>query len=551
MAAEAQTGGNSFFHLGRQDDAEKIIDDPRAMSRLKRQFTELALDPSGETQQSESIGGSIYGRKSQPGRLGGTGRVGTEVFTSGMLDLIQAILNGDPETQSTDVPKTIVYNGEFTPVGDAAGATTLKTVGDKPDLTITQPTTPSQLEITVAGGAGDVIIRGARRTGRGTLDVEPMEDKVTLDGDNKALITKYFHEIHEVIIPNTGQTIGTAADLDIVAMPDLKSTVFRERSEIPAGLTVQGRIGKEYRLGMTGVPTGAQLQVANNIRLSMDLLFRAVWKRKTIAGGTFEESLVDISDLGDDPFIPNIFFPDYGGYLVIDGEPTLFDDFNLTFALGIEYLQGKSGERQQSGMQRADSGAEITGSITVDFKSSDDANDTFIRWDQRYKDNEVSKIELYTFYWRGDGKQFLQKITLYNVELTEIPTTPVNSRGNIKEQLPIRAIVEGADPVIEWEVQDEDGWFGVTPIISFEDDKIANSGATTVTIKFQRPVTDFKVDALSVSAGTLATFAGSGDTYTVELTAPATGADDIVLTVAKNAVPQGNAETTAVIPYGA
>ena len=122
--------------------------------------------------------------------------------------------------------------------------------------------------------------------------------------------------------------------------------------------------------------------------------------------------------------------------------------------------------------------------------------------------------------------------------MTEIPTTPVNSRGNIKEQLSIRAIVEGDDSVIEWEVQDEDGWFGVTPIISFGDATIANSGSTTVTIKFQRPGTGFVVEDLEASAGTLATFAGSGDTYTVELTAPASGADDIVLTVAKNAVPQ-------------
>ena len=304
---------------------------------------------------------------------------------------------------------------------------------------------------------------------------------------------------------------------------------------------------------MTGVPTSAQLTVADNIRLAIDLLFRAVWRRKTVAGGTFEESLVDTSDLGDDPFIPNVFFPDYGGYLVIDGEPTLFDDYSLNFNLGIEYQRGKSGERQQSGMQRADSGAEITGSITLDFKSSDDRNDTFIRWDQRYKDNEVSKIELYMFYWRGDGKRYMQKITLFNVELSEIPTTPVNTRGNIKEQLPIRAIVEGADPVIEWEIQDDDGWFGVTPLIDFADGKIETGKKTTVTIKFERGVNEFTADKISVSAGTLASFSGAdgADTYTVELTAPATGADNIVLTVAKNAVPQGNAETSAIIAYGA
>ena len=562
--AEAQQGGNSFYHLGRQSDPDTIIDDPRLMSRLRRQFTEFSLDPTGETQQSESIGGSIFGRKSQPGRLGGTGRIGTEVFNSGMLDIVQVVSNGDPEVQSTDVAETTVYDGKVTPTGEAAGATILKVItsgtAEDGEILITQPTTPGQLKITLADATGSVIIRGARQTGLNSiLDIEPMEEKVDLDDtDHTGFIQGYFHEIHELEFQNEGLTVGTETDLEIKAMPKLKSTVFRERSEIPKGLTVQGRIGKEHRLGMTGIVTGAQLNVADTIRLSADLLFRVVRRRRTVAGGIFQESLVDVSDLGDDPFIPNVFFPDYGGFLVIDGEPTLFDDYTLDFNWGIRYQQGKSGEQHQSGMEREDSGAEISGSITLDFKSASKAEETFIRWDQRYKDNEVAKIELYMYYWRGDGKRYMQKVTLYNVELTEIPTTPVNSRGTIKEQLSIRAIAEGADPVIEWEVLDDDGWFGVTPLIDFDDDKIANSASTTATIKFQRAVggsgsgENFEIGDIDASAGSLGSFTKVSDSqYTVEVTAPATGADDIVLTVAKNAVPQGNAETSAVIAYGA
>ena len=562
--AEAQQGGNSFHHIGRQSDANTIIVDPRMMTRLRRQFTEFSLDPTGETQQSESIGGSIFGRKSQAGRIGGTGRIGTEVFTSGMLDIVQAVTNGDPEVQSSDVATTEVYKGKVTPKGEAAGVTTLKaittgTAGDG-EILITQPTTPGQLMITLADATGSVTIRGARQTGLNSiLDIEPMEEKVDLDDTaHTGVIEGYFHEIHEIEFQNAGLTVDSATDLEIVAMPKLRSTVFRERPEIPAGLTVQGRIGKEYRLGMTGIVSGAQLNVADTIRLSADLLFRVVRRRRTVAGGIFQESLVDVSDLGDDPFIPNIFFPDFGGYLVIDGDPTLFDDYSLDFNWGIRYQQGKSGEQHQSGMEREDSGAEITGSITLDFKSSEKAEETFIRWDQRYKDNEVAKIELYMFYWRGDGKRYMQKVTLFNVELTEIPTTPVNSRGTIKEQLSIRAIAEGADPVIEWEVQDDDGWFGVTPLIDFPVAKIAPGGSTTATIKFQRAVggtndgDNFEIADIDASAGTLGSFAKVSDSeYTVEVTAPSTGADDIVLTVAKNSVPQGNAETRAVIAYGA
>ena len=131
--------------------------------------------------------------------------------------------------------------------------TTLKAItegtAEDGEILITQPTTPGQLEITVADGEGDVIIRGARETGLGTLDLEPMEQRATLDSNHKAVFSKYFHKIHEILIPNTGQTINTAADLDIVAKPKLKSTVFRERSDIFAGLTVQGVSAKSTDLG--------------------------------------------------------------------------------------------------------------------------------------------------------------------------------------------------------------------------------------------------------------------------------------------------------------
>lgn len=552
MAAEAQQGGNSSVHIGRQNDPDTIIDDPRQMSRKKRQFTNLAIDPSGETIRSESIRGSVFGSKPQSGKLGGAVNIDTEVYINSMTDYVQAAISGDPHTQSTDVPRTTVYDGEITPEGEADGTTVLKTFGDSPDITITQPEVPGQLQITVAGGTGSVTVRGARRTALGTLDLVPEEEKVDLDSNNSAMLTKHFARIDELEIGNAGLDVGTASDLDIVSTPGLRKTVFTARNKIFEGLTVQGSIGEELRLAMTACPNTTTFNISDTIRMAMNMLARAAWRRRTVEGGTFQESLVDTSDLVNDPFIENTFFPYYGGLLVIDGDVTLFDSVDLNIGLGLRYAEGKRAERQQIGIEREDGGASITGTIQVNFISGDAAEDTFIRWDENYRDNKVSTFEIYAYYWTDTGKQYWHKITLHNVALTEIPQTPVSGRGNIKESLAIEAVSEGTDPVISWEINDDDGWFGVRPLIDPAATELSNDASTTVTIRFERDVTRFALAKIAASAGTLASFEKVSDSeYTVELTAPASGEGVIDLVIAKNAVPQGNAETAVSIPYAA
>ena len=139
---------------------------------------------------------------------------------------------------------------------------------------------------------------------------------------------------------------------------------------------MQSRIGNESRIGLTVVPTGAQFNVSDTIRLSIDMLARAVYPRRTIEGGVFDEKLTDESDLINDSFGDSEFFTDYGGFLVIydvgatpiyaDEEDTdlfIFDSFDLTYNPGLQYRTGKDGSRIQSGIERADAGATITGSV--------------------------------------------------------------------------------------------------------------------------------------------------------------------------------------------
>ena len=313
MGVTRRQGGNSWFHVGLQADADTLITDITKMSQFKRQATEFGLDIDGEQLRSAAIRGTVDASKSQSGPSWGSGPIATEIYTSQMLEYIQAILNADPETKSTGVANTEVYDGKFTPTGEQTGTTKVATLGESPGLVITQPTTPGRLKITLDGAAGPVKVVGRRKTGLSSYDVEPMLETVTLDGTSHTGMTeRYYHQIDSLEFPNTGLTLDTAIDLDIVAEPGLKKTVFSARDTIFDGWTVQGVVGGVPRLGYGVVPVRARLDVGQNIRLFMDTLARAVWRRRTVEGGVFREKLSDDSDLKDTPFIPNVFFPYYG-----------------------------------------------------------------------------------------------------------------------------------------------------------------------------------------------------------------------------------------------
>ena len=553
MAVESQQGGDSHFHLGIQPDDDTLVDDIQKISRIKRAFVEHSLEPSGEQRQSDSIRGSVFPGKSQSGKIGGTGRIVTEVFRNGMTDYVQGILNADPATQSTDVDDTTVYGGTVTPV--STGRTTVETVtgtAGTGEIQIVQPTTPSRLNITLEDATGEVTIIGKRKYGLGKRDTVLLKETVDLDAtSHSALTVNSFYEIDRVIFDRAGLTGVVAVDLDIVGEPALRKTVFKARSSIFDGWTLQSRIGNEHRIGLTVVPSSAQFNVSDTIRLSIDMLARAVYRRRTIEGGFFDEKLTDDSELINDSFGDSEFFTDYGGYLLFDGNVVIFDSFDLTYNPGLQYRTGKDGSRIQSGIERADAGATITGNIVVNFETGDDPADDFIKWDERYRDNILSEVELFTYFWTDTGKEYYHRILLPNVELTAISETPVSSRGTIKETLAIQAVVDNEEEVVEWEIVDDQGWYGAIPVLTRTGGAtIAHSTAVTVTITFTKDVTTFVTADVGVENGVKGTFATtSASTYTVIATTPASGSGNMIVTIAENSTAEGNPERSIVIPF--
>ena len=90
-----------------------------------------------------------------------------------------------------------------------------------------------------------------------------------------------------------------------------------------------------------------------------------------------------------------------------------------------------------------------------------------------------------------------------------------------------------------------------TPTITFNPTSLRNGRTSTATIVWSESVSGFTIADVSVSVGSLANFTGSGDTYTVDVTAPDSGTGTITLTIRENAVTLRNAEATETIAYSA
>ena len=581
MAVESQQGGDSYTHLGSQPDNDTLVDDIQKMSRIKRACVEQSLEPSGELRRSDSIRGSVFPGKSQSSKIGGTARIVTEVFRNNMLEYAQGILNGDPETESDDIDNPTVYDGNvtFTAADVIRIVNPADTVSTEDatngEIGVAQPTTPGRLKITVTGATdgSEVVIVGKRRYGLDSKDLAPVTETVTLDGSAEATTVNFFHKIDKItflhdhtvdMVAIPGHGLTAAANVEIIAETGLRSTLFKARSSIFTGWSMESQIGNESRIGLTVVPTSAQFNVSDTIRLSIDMLARAVYPRRTIEGGVFDEKLTNESDLVNDSFGDSEFFTDYGGYLLIydvgattedkDAENkdlVIFDSFDLTYNPGLQYRTGKNGSRIQSGLERADAGATITGSIVVDFETGDDPADEFFKWDERFRDNVLSTIELCTFFWTDTGKEYFHRIKLPNVQLTANSETPVSSRGTIKRTLAIEAVVDNEEDVVEWEIADDHGWYGALPVITRTGAaSVGNGASVTVTVTWTKDVRNFQNADVDVSVGTKGAFTKTSDSvYTSALTTPATGAGDMIFTIAENGTREGNPERSLVIPY--
>ena len=189
---------------------------------------------------------------------------------------------------------------------------------------------------------------------------------------------------------------------------------------------------------------------------------RGLWRRRTVESGFAKEELKIPESWNARPFIENTFFPHYGRVLFFDddAEAVVFRDAEITIDQGLDFLEGSTGSKTRLPIERTPAGRTIAATINMYYESGDAATDDFIRWDERFRDNISTKVDLYTYSWDANGVERYHKITIAEAELTAVPRVPVPDKGNLNESLSLQGTEEGAAKDIEWEIVDDAGWTG-------------------------------------------------------------------------------------------
>ena len=121
-----------------------------------------------------------------------------------------------------------------------------------------------------------------------------------------------------------------------------------------------------------------------------------------------------------------------------------------------------------------------------------------------------------------------------NTPADGLPTLTANLAGNGAIVFTQDATTTSADAVLS-----------ITSLIT----SLAHSATATVTFDFDKSVTGFTTSDVSVSGGTKGAFTGSGDSYSVIVTAPASGSGNVVISVSADVVSEGNNADSLSIPY--
>ena len=475
----AKKDPNQNLALGNREIIGDLLLDATKFPSVRRQFTSFDFDVDGDYSQSEAVKGSVGRSKGQTDQMWGSGPFETELYMSHMLEYVQLILNADPNTVSTDVPKTIMTEGNAqVTLSDPSPTGVTLAKGGSPTLTVTPQAdlVPGKLEIFIDGLSGkQVMIAGYRKTGLSSYDIVPQTETITLDSSHKATTTKSFYlpyKTKTTTYPMTlrienGNVTGVK-DITIKSIPVTKKTVFRSRDGIHPGASFFMVVGGDPRLAWGAVPVRSVFRANNPIRLQMDMRSRGYWRRRSVEGGFLREAL-KVSDVSADaeysvlathPFIPSVFYPHYGRVLLFDDgtDPVIFRDAEITIDQGLDFLEGSTGSKTRLPLSRGRNGRDITARINMYYESGDAPADDFIRWDERFRDNITSKVEILTYYWDVNGVERYHKLTIREGELTEVPRTPVNDKGALNESLSVAGVQEGSSVDLQWEIVDDNGW---------------------------------------------------------------------------------------------
>ena len=331
---------------------------------------------------------------------------------------------------------------------------------------------PAQLRVKYTGALTDhtLLIRGVRRVGLASTDTLPMREEIELGSD--VLTGKYFHRINKVEVKDaTGVVVDSFTGehtIEMIAEPGGYETRLKVVNDDPEGLTFEADVGGEPRVVNRGIVIGGEIEIGDTIGATYNVLSNRVDKRQTIEErddpqfkSMMQQDREDHASLADRDFerVTSRFYSGHGRFLELDGEAVICNSVGLNIEHNYDFVQGKV-----PGMFRRDTDANArrltTASVNTNYESGSSEEDTFVRWDEKYRNREKVDARVGTYQWLGNGRQLSVTYRMKNCDIQTPVRVPAGSPGVVPVDVELKALpAEGqVDGEIEVIIVSDDSW---------------------------------------------------------------------------------------------
>ena len=328
------------------------------------------------------------------------------------------------------------------------------------------PDCPSQLRVKYTGDLSNhtLHIRGVRRVGLASDDTLPMRESIELGAD--VLTEKYFHKINTVEVKDASgagvdlSTLAGSHKIEMIAEPGGYETKLKIVNDDPEGLTFEARVGGEPWVVTRGIFIGGNIEIGDTISATFEMLSNRVDKRRTIENRDDEQFAPTVDQHPSEfPLIGRRFYSGYGRYLELDGEAVLCNSVGLNIAHNYDFVQGKVPGRFRRDTE-PNARRLTTASVNTNYESGSEAEDAFIRWDEKFRDNSSVDARVATYQWLGNGRQLAIIYRMRNCELQSPVRVAAGSPGTVPVDVDLKAVPpDGSnDGEIEVIIISDDQW---------------------------------------------------------------------------------------------
>ena len=407
-------------------------------------FTRLTLGGDSEQSRSGSIVGGGSDTLNTSAQKGASGILEAEILPEDIIHLLRGLLNPNADPTSTKLA--------VEPIKAAANTSLYSDKGNPVTFTpdASHAAYPSKVKATFSGAPvlnnAKMTITGFRKIGRPEIEQSPVTETVRIpSADAPVFSNKFFTKIHSVLLEGVS---GGTVQLDFE--PDTYKSVItlNTRNLLFPGWTFQENIGGMPVIANNVIPNAAEITINTNIRILINLIASQVTNRRMLHQPHVERLVYNRDDDGT-VVLPSAelthfpvgalnFYPNWGGALLYgdDTDPTAFTNLTMGINHNYEPSAGYTGSRFRGEPIVSEDGIrQVTLAWTGFFEAGDKTTDTFHRWQEYYDDNITAPVALNMFNYLDNGRQYRIELRGAQFQLTEEPTLPIETRGQIPRRI--------------------------------------------------------------------------------------------------------------------